>query len=207
MNKILFTSFFLLQMAVSIAQSPKPTNQPNTPQGGEECNGLVIIEPKDTWLCPGSNSVKFITSAWNLTYLRWERSIDSGATWLNFSTNNTFDGGLRSDTVVVDSITAVTIGYQYRAVWGSTGCSTYYTPAVSIVKFADNTALWTGYANDFDWRTSGNWCCGIVPTETTDVIIDYFRQINLNVNATIRSLSIKRAAFNMKSGVTLTILH
>jgi hypothetical protein len=67
--------------------------------------------------------------------------------------------------------------------------------------------IWTG-AVSTDWSNAANWCCGVVPTSTSDV------QINggltnypvIGNNVTINSLQLNPGAtFNVATGFTLTV--
>lgn len=47
------------------------------------------------------------------------------------------------------------------------GCS---TTASTLVQTSTNAGQWTGNISN-DWATAGNWCTGVVPSATTDVVI------------------------------------
>lgn len=47
------------------------------------------------------------------------------------------------------------------------GCT---ATAYTLVQSSTNSGQWTGNISS-DWATAGNWCTGVVPTSTTDVII------------------------------------
>lgn len=75
------------------------------------------------------------------------------------------------------------------------GCtSTAYT----VLSTSTNAGQWTGNVST-DWNTAGNWCTGVIPTATTDVIIS---------SSAIRMPTISGAAaarnITINSGATLT---
>lgn len=75
------------------------------------------------------------------------------------------------------------------------GCS---TTASTLVQTSINAGQWTGNVSS-DWATAGNWCTGIVPTNTTDVIIT-----SGAIQMPVISTSVVCRNLTIQAGATLT---
>jgi len=145
-------------------------------------------------VCQGSSSISFSASPTGTTY-QWQ--VDTGSGYTNISNGPNYSGANTATLQLNNAITSFT-GYKYRAVVnGSNG--TEYT-----LRFKN---VWTG-AVSTDWFTTGNWSCGVVPDQYTDVVIPpgAAQYPVLTANTTIRSLRmLKDAPVMVNPGIKLDI--
>ena len=66
--------------------------------------------------------------------------------------------------------------------------------------------VWTGLAGDDNWNTPGNWSCGFVPGDFSDVFIKS-GDVTINSNVKINSLTSTGGKLTLTAGYTLTIKH
>jgi hypothetical protein len=136
----------------------------------------------------GSNAPVCAGSSLNLT-----ATTVSGATYA-WTGPNGFSSSLQNPSISYTSAYAGTYTLQVTI----PGC---VTPSVAYVVVASTSASgqWTGNVST-DWATTGNWCNGVLPTSTTDVIITSgaTRMPNISTSVSSRSLTIN-------SGATVTL--
>jgi hypothetical protein len=126
---------------------------------------------------------------------QWQQSVDSIV--FNNITDNANYVGANSANLSLSNIPSNRYGEQFRCIANG------ITGQVFTIKFSNT---WTGAINS-DWDTAGNWSCGTVPDDNTDVVIN-FGNVIISSNASIRSLTIKPpATLTTNTGVVLTILH
>ncbi len=126
---------------------------------------------------------------------QWQNSTDSVV--FNNITNNVNYSGTNTANLSLSNITSNRYGEQFRCIDNG------ITGQIFTLKFRNT---WTGAINS-DWGTAGNWSCGTVPDDNTDVVINS-GTIVLNMNTTIRSLIIKpTATLTVNTGFVLTIVH
>ncbi len=82
-----------------------------------------------------------------------------------------------------------------------------FTVYANVCSGSINT--WVGNV-DLEWETAGNWSCGTVPTETSDVVIPpgvpFMPRTNANVK--VRSLTVRPGAtVTVKAGTTLEVTN
>ncbi len=142
------------------------------------------------------NSVANTTYTTNLAGpYQWQNSTDS--VQFNNITDNANYSGTNGSALGLSNISSNRYGEQFRCVVNG------INGQVFTLKFSNT---WTGAINN-DWNNAGNWSCGTVPDQYTDVIIN-FGSVVLSANTTIRSLSIKpNATITTSTGVVLNILH
>lgn len=114
-------------------------------------------------VCPGSTI--------NFTAIGFNGGTAPGYNWYRISAGNTFTG--QAFTQVYSSTTLLG-GDMVRVQFTSSevGC-VFGNPALSntiTVSYTPNNA-WTG-AVSADWNNGSNWCGGLVPTATTDIVIN-----------------------------------
>ncbi|HPH91317.1 MAG TPA: S8 family serine peptidase [Ferruginibacter sp.] len=145
-------------------------------------------------VCQGSSSVTFTASPSGSTY-QWQ--IDTGSGYTNISNGVNYSGATSATLQLNNANTAFT-GYKYRAVVNGTNGKEY------TLRFKN---VWTG-AISTDWFTAGNWSCGIVPDQYTDVVIpsSAVRYPTLTASTVIRSLKmLKDAPMIINTGVKLDV--
>jgi hypothetical protein len=153
-----------------------------------------IGEPPTVRLCPPVSSTMLTSSLEGSAY-QWQ--LDTGSGFINISDNANYTG---SSTINLQlaGIPSSWYGYQYRCVVDGNNSDTV------TIKFGN---YWIG-AVSTAWENPGNWSCGTVPDNNTDVVINSETVIVLNSNTTIRTLRIRPGAnFTITPGHTLTILH
>jgi large repetitive protein len=129
------------------------------------------------------------------TSYQWQLAVDS-INFIDISDNSNYSGTATNTLNLID-IPSSWYGQQYRCI------SNGVAGRVSTIKFINT---WTGAINT-DWSNAGNWSCGTVPDQDTDVVINA-GTIILNMNTTIRSLIIKpTATLTVNTGFVLTIVH
>ncbi len=126
---------------------------------------------------------------------QWQNSTDS--VQFNNITDNANYSGTNSAALGLINISSTRYGEQFRCIANGIIGDPF------TLKF-NNT--WTGAINT-DWNNVGNWSCGTLPDQYTDVIIN-FGTVIVSANTTIRSLNIQpTASVTTNTGVVLTILH
>lgn len=145
-------------------------------------------------VCQGSSTVTFTASPGGSTY-QWQ--VDTGSGYTNISNGVNYSGATTATLQLNNANTSLT-GYKYRAVVNGTNGKEY------ILRFKN---VWTG-AVSTSWFTAGNWSCGIVPDQYTDVVIPpgAVRYPTLTANTVIRSLKmLKDAPVIINTGVKLDV--
>lgn len=136
-------------------------------------------------ICPGSNiSFSSGTTTSSNTY-QWQE--DPGTGYIDIPADNDVYAGTKNSTLVLTAPPTSMYGYKYRCIVSNGG-----TLANSIEYTLKYLLAWTGDI-DTDWANSGNWSCGVVPDENTDVVINpgLINYPVLESNGTCRSISAK----------------
>ncbi len=132
--------------------------------------------------CPGSGAV-YVSNLAGTTY-QWQ--VDNGTGYVNISDDAVYSG-TATNTLTLTSPPTSYNRYKYRCVVDGTNFSNEFTYKVGVT--------WTG-AISTDWSVAGNWSCGVVPDQYTDVYIfsnvPNFPLVGLNVD--IRSLTVSPGA-------------
>ena len=170
--------------------------------GGE--NGLVLqyIKPAppvpmvkkfceygDTWFVyhPEGNSYTY----------QWQ--VDTGNGFENIS-NDIIFSGTTTDTLRLTEMPSDFYGFKFRCVASFEGIDSVST--VEELKFVNR---WTGAVSNA-WEDPGNWSCGSLPGENTDVVIPE-GEIIINTDENIRSLSVGPGVhITISDGVSFTVL-
>lgn len=142
-----------------------------------------FCEYGDTWFVyhpAGPEGIQYV--------YQWQ--VDTGNGFENVIADPVFSG-VNSDTLRLTSIPPDFYGYRFRCI--ATVESTDSISDVEELKFFNR---WTGEISEA-WEEPGNWSCGTVPGENTDVIIES-GNIILSLTANIRSLAVS-------PGVNITI--
>ncbi|MEO8771557.1 MAG: SprB repeat-containing protein [Ferruginibacter sp.] len=93
-------------------------------------------------------------------------------------------------------------GVYTKTFVGSSGCDSTATPILNV----SNTNEWTGTVST-SWEEPSNWSCGVVPGQTTDVVINSGTVV-IHISTAINSLSIAATVnLTVNPGVNLTVLH
>ncbi len=144
--------------------------------------------------CAGAN-VNYVSNISGATY-QWQVDLGSGFTNI---VDGAVYGGTATNTLTLTAPPTAYNNYRYRCVVDGTSFSNVFTYTVG-----NN---WTGAINT-DWTVPGNWSCGTVPDQYTNVQINAgapnYPVVGLNV--TIRSLKVNTGAtVTVSPGFTMTI--
>jgi hypothetical protein len=156
-------------------------------------NFWVVTQP-----CPGTTISYNSGYRGSYTY-QWQVNTGSGYTNL---VNDAVHQNVNGDSVRLVSPPTSWYGAKYRC-FVTDGTNSYYSDEY-ILKFG---MRWTGNVNT-DWQNAGNWSCGTVPDQYTDVTIAAGapRYPLVNLNVTCRSLSLTAGAVvNVQAGSGITI--
>jgi hypothetical protein len=152
------------------------------------------IIPTSNYVCQGSSVAALVASSTGTTY-QWQ--VDMGSGYTNISNGANYSGATTATLQLSNLLTSFT-GYKYRC-------------AVDGVNGSDITLrfknVWTGSVST-DWFTAGNWACGLVPDQYTDVVVPSgaTRYPTLTANTVIRSIRmLKNAPVNINAGVRLDL--
>src|SRR4029079_4663189 len=89
--------------------------------------------------------------------------------WYSNTTNSNIGGSQvagQTSSTYTPATTSVGTFYYYVTITG--GCGAPVPSSVAVIIIGGNS--WAGTI-DADWNKAGNWCSGVVPDITTDVII------------------------------------
>lgn len=148
--------------------------------------------------CLGSTFV-YSSGFNNANSYQWQ--VDIGTGFTNIS-DNTIYSGTSTSTVVINNAPNTYAANKYRCVV-VVNSITYYSTVQKLLYI--NT--WTGNV-DTDWFKTGNWSCGTVPDQYTDVTIPTGRPNYpvVNSNADVRSITLKASTnFNLLPGIIFNI--
>lgn len=144
--------------------------------------------------CPGG-TYSLYSNITGATY-QWQVMRANESSYNNVAAD-AWHSGVNSSQMTITAIPSSWYGSKYRCVV-NTGTSKVFT-----IKFINR---WTG-AMDNNWENPGNWSCGTVPDQNTDVVIGSGTVV-VNANTTIHSLYLSPGVnFTVTTGVVLTILH
>ena len=124
---------------------------------------------------------------------------DSGNGFENIANDMVFSG-TNSDTLWLTAMPSGMYGYKFRCIASFEGVDSISN--IEELKFINR---WTGEVSSA-WEDPGNWSCGSLPGENTDVIINN-GEIILSTTTSIRSLSVLPGVnITVAEGGGLTIL-
>ncbi len=147
-----------------------------------------------TIMCDGANTSMTSNINGAISYV-WQRNTGSGYVSL---TNNANFSGVFTRTLQLTNMASSATGHKFRCLSNSNTYSREF-----ILKFSNS---WTG-AISTNWENPGNWSCGKVPDNFTDVIIDSGAVV-VNASTTVRTLTVSPgASLTVDNGVTLTVLQ
>lgn len=135
------------------------------------------IKPPATNTCPGS-TISITANLQGTTY-QWQE--DNGTGYTNI-VNGANYAGVDTETLQLINLPTSHTGYKYRCVVDAVNGNEH------TVRFF---AIWNGSVNT-DWLNAGNWHCGLVPDQYTDVIIpgNIATKPELNANTSVRSVRV-----------------
>jgi hypothetical protein len=154
--------------------------------------GSVTIRDEE---CIG-NDFRFTSNINGASY-QWQ--VNTGSGFVNLAEGSGYTG-VTSPTLVISNAQGNLAGNKYRAVINGSSYSLEF-----IVKFVSQ---WEGGVS-IAWEDAGNWSCGVVPNEHTDVEIpgEKPRYPLVSSNTSVRSLTgLTGATVTVKSGVTFTVV-
>lgn len=148
-------------------------------------------------LCPGSN-IRYESGFPGAQAYQWQ--VNTGSGYNNITDGSIYTGAHAQTLQLISPPTAYT-GYTYRCLVTNadgTIAGIEYTLRFRVV--------WSGALNS-NWETPGNWNCGILPDEHTDVLVNT-GTINVNAAAAVRSLTLKPGVqVTLLPGVVFTVKH
>lgn len=152
---------------------------------------FFLLKGESVQLCPGGSGS--IVS--NLSGSSYQWQIGTGSSFVNLSNGGNY-GGVNSSTLQLTGMPSSLSGLQFRCVVDGVNSN------VTVLRFANT---WTG-AVDNDWNKAGNWSCGSVPDQYTDVVINS-GDIVVNGNVACRTLTINPgASLTVTSGHSLKVM-
>ncbi len=129
----------------------------------------------------------------DITGSSYQWQLNTGSGFNNIIDNSNY-GGTNTIKLQLNNIPSTFYGYQYRCVVNGINSDTF------ALKFINR---WTG-ASSAAWENPGNWSCGVLPNENSEVIIDS-GPVVVNSNVSIRSFLVNpgvnfkvNPAFNLK---------
>ena len=143
-------------------------------------------------LCPGTLQTSLTSDVTGVSY-QWQQGNDG----TNFTsiTNSDQYAGTESPTLLLKNIALSWSGYQFRCITGTDTSSTI------ILRFVN---AWTGAVSN-NWEDTGNWSCGQLPNDQSDVVI-YNSLVNVNADVSVKSLTLKLgAAISVSAGHSVLI--
>lgn len=141
--------------------------------------------------CPNT-SISYLSEIYGSGY-QWQ--VNTGSGFTNISDNLIYQGTNNQQLNLVNPPTTM-YDYQYRCVVNGTTNSNPQT-----LKFI---SYWNGSVNT-EWENPGNWSCGWVPDENTDVVISS-GPVYINSSTSVRSIDIKpQASLHLTTGNTLDV--
>lgn len=149
---------------------------------------FYVISP----VCPGGSTTFNCGNSTSGNTYQWQ--LNSGAGYSNISNGGVY-AGTNSGILAINAAPTSMYGNKYRCAITNNGQTSYSNEF--ILKFG---VTWNGTVNTA-WETPGNWDCGILPDNKTDVIIRSGVPNNprVNSNVTCRSISAKTG-----SNITIT---
>jgi hypothetical protein len=161
------------------------------PDGQSSSTNYEYVGGCPTEICSSAAIASNITG----TNYQWQVSTDS-IVFTNIS-NNSFYNGTNAVNLQLNNIPSSWRGYQYRCVVDGNYSNTH------TLRFSN---YWTGQLNSA-WENPGNWTCGTIPDQNTDVIINS-GTVMVNTNQTVRSISLApSASLTINSTFKLTLAH
>lgn len=134
-----------------------------------------------------SVNVSFVSNISGGTY-QWQ--VDTGSGFVDIANGGVYGGATTATLTLINPPTSYA-SYKYRCVVDGTGIG-----AVNLYKVGAN---WTG-ASSTDWTDTGNWSCGIVPDQYTDM------QVNKNVpNYPVLNAPVNIKSLLVQLGASVTI--
>lgn len=154
-----------------------------------------VSEPGRVEFCPPvANTI--LTSSLSGVVYQWQVDINDGNGFLNISDNTTYSG-TGTVSLQLTAIPSSWYGHKFRCVVDGNNSDEQRLVFKNI---------WTGAISQ-DWENPGNWSCGTIPDDNTDVYINNGNVV-LNSNRIIRSLVVRNnAQLTTNPGFNLTILH
>lgn len=157
----------------------------------------VIHEPPVRRFCENGDTYFSYNPVGTSYVYQWQ--VDTGNGFENISANNIYSG-VMADTLWLTSIPSSYYGYKFRCIASYEGVDSI--SAVEELRFVNR---WIGQSS-LAWEDPGNWSCGALPGENTNVIIDN-GSIILHTQTRIRSLTASPGVnITIAEGASLDIL-
>ena len=151
----------------------------------------IVTQPVAVTICSGNNAAFTVAATgYNITY-QWQ---ENGA---NISNGGVYSGATTTTLTLTNPASALS-GRTYRCVLTSS-CGTSPLNSSGALLTVNNNQ-WTGTAGS-DWNNAGNWSCGTIPSQITEVTIPSVTNkpvLSTGSVATVNNLT-------MSSGSSLTI--
>ena len=153
----------------------------------------IIGDTASVSLCISADSTILETGTYGAAY-QWQLNTGNGFENIADDANQS---GVNLPELTLRNLSSSMYGYQYRCVVDGINGS------IQFLKF---TALWTGNFSN-SWENPGNWKCGQLPDENTDVVINN-GIVTIGSNVSVRSIQIKPGStVKVSFGFNLNVLH
>jgi hypothetical protein len=145
-------------------------------------------------VCDGQDAPVLVAGKNGSSY-QWQSS--SGSGYVNMVDGPGVEGAL-SNSIQLSDLTLAQHNLRIRCVVDGVPAQGY------VIKIINR---WVGVLGEnADWHNPANWSCGIVPNETTNVLIDG-AEVNINSDAVCSTLQlINNAKVNVKPNTRLAII-
>jgi len=153
----------------------------------------VIGDTAPVTLCNSTDSTLLETGSYGSSY-QWQLNTGNGFENIVDDSNH---AGANSPELLIRNLSTSMARYEYRCVVdGSNG-------SIQYLKF---TAIFTPNFNN-QWEIPGNWSCGLLPDENTDVIIGY-GSVRTASDISVRSIKVRTGCtVTVGAGFRLNVLH
>ncbi|MES2430560.1 MAG: metallophosphoesterase family protein [Bacteroidota bacterium] len=150
---------------------------------------VTVVGP-NMKLCSPIGSTKLISDIVGSSY-KWQ--VNAGAGFVDINDNGNYSGS-NTNLLQLKNLPSSYTGYKFRCVVDGTNSMIYE------VRFVNT---WVGSISNA-WETAGNWSCGVLPDENTDVVINS-GTVLLSSNASIRSIKVNpSSSLTIVQNFTLT---
>ena len=163
-----------------------------------EANGVgnFFIQRIATTSACNATAASFTSNISGATY-QWQAVSDASNNFENVTNNSNYSGAT-TKTLQLTNIPTLFNGYRYRCIVDNVNTSNSFYLQVA------NT--WTGAVNNL-WETPGNWSCGTVPDEYTDVVISS-GMVVISSNAACSTLRLNPGAtVSVAAGFSFTVVN
>jgi large repetitive protein len=199
----------VLASRVDISKAPVPSDifttdlngdgKPEIILSGESTERITILrnvigDPVSAYTCPSSDTTSFSTAMPGTTF-QWQEDSGNGFEDIHDVTDYS---GTNTATLTLYHINSGWYGRRYRCLVDGNKYSNVYILKLMV--------RWQGTISN-EWENPGNWLCGQVPDENTDVFIENGTPVT-NSTVRIRSIVVRNgASVTVGAGFGFEVLH